>query len=44
MPSDDFGMTGYVRIAYCVETDLIRRALPAFRALIADYKKDEETK
>lgn len=44
VPSDDFGMTGYVRIAYCVETDLIRRALPAFRALIADYKKDEETK
>ena len=44
VPSDDFGMAGYARIAYCVETDRIRRALPAFRALIADYQKDEETK
>ncbi len=33
VPSDDFGAPGYVRISYCVETEMIRRALPAFEAL-----------
>ena len=37
VPSDSFGCEGYVRIAYCVSTDLIRRSLPAFRALAAKY-------
>ncbi len=36
MPSDDFGIRGYLRLAYCVPTDTIRRALPAFRALAAE--------
>ena len=36
-PSDSFGMPGYVRISYCVSTRQIERALPAFRALAADY-------
>ncbi len=37
VPSDSFGCEGYVRIAYCVSTDLIRRSLPAFRTLAAKY-------
>ena len=37
VPSDDFGLGGYVRIAYCVAEDTIRRAEPAFRALAEDY-------
>ena len=37
VPSDDFGLTGYVRIAYCVSTDMIRRSLPAFSALAEEY-------
>ena len=37
VPSDSFGVPGYVRISYCVETDRIRRALPAFRALWQSY-------
>lgn len=37
VPSDDFGLPGYVRIAYCVAEDCIRRALPAFRALADEY-------
>ena len=37
VPSDSFGCEGYVRIAYCVSTELIRRSLPAFRALAAKY-------
>jgi len=37
VPSDSFGCQGYVRIAYCVSTDLIERSLPAFRALASNY-------
>lgn len=38
VPSDSFGVEGYVRIAYCVTTDLIKRSLPAFKALAESYK------
>ena len=37
VPSDDFGVGGYVRIAYCVSTDMIRRSLPAFAELAKEY-------
>ena len=37
VPSDDFGVGGYVRVAYCVSTDMIRRSMPAFAALAAEY-------
>ena len=39
VPSDDFGVEGYVRIAYCVSADQIRRSMPAFRALYNDYRQ-----
>ncbi len=38
VPSDSFGVKGYVRISYCVQTETIQRALPAFRALADSYK------
>ncbi len=38
VPSDDFGCSGFVRIAYCVKTEQIERALPAFAALAESYK------
>lgn len=38
VPSDDFGMPGYVRIAYCVSTQQIQRALPAFEKLAKEYQ------
>lgn len=38
VPADSFGTPGYVRIAYCVQTDMIERALPAFKALAEEYK------
>ncbi len=38
VPADSFGCPGYVRIAYCVTTDQIRRSLPAFRKLAEVYK------
>lgn len=37
VPSDDFGCTGYVRISYCVSTDMIKRSLPSFEKLIKEY-------
>jgi len=37
IPSDDFGLKGYVRIAYCVSEDMIRRSIPAFKKLAAEY-------
>lgn len=37
VPSDDFGLGGYVRVAYCVSADMIRRALPAFEKLAKEY-------
>ncbi len=40
VPSDDFGCPGFVRIAYCVDTDLIKRSLNAFKALYEDCKND----
>ncbi len=36
--SDSFGFPGYVRISYCVSTEMIKRSLPAFEALAKEYK------
>lgn len=38
VPGDDFGCPGYVRISYCVQTDMIKRSLPAFEKLAKEYK------
>ncbi len=37
--SDDFGIGGYARLAYCVKTEQIERALPAFERLANSYKE-----
>ena len=39
VPGDDFGCPGYVRIAYCVKTEQIINALPAFKKLVEEYGK-----
>ena len=39
VPCDDFGVSGYIRIAYCVDKGRIERALPAFKALAEEYAK-----
>lgn len=38
VPGSTFGCAGYVRIAYCVDYDMIQRSLPAFEALAKEYK------
>lgn len=39
VPCDDFGVDGYVRIAYCVDKARVLGALPAFKALALEYNK-----
>lgn len=38
VPSDDFGIEGYIRISYCVSKEQIIKSIPAFRALYEEYK------
>jgi len=38
VPSNDFGLPGYVRIAYCVAESTIRNSMPAFEKLAKEYK------
>jgi len=37
VPCDDFGVEGYVRIAYCTDRAKVEGALPAFKALAREY-------
>ena len=37
VPCDDFGVEGYVRIAYCTDYQKVIGALPAFKALAEEY-------
>lgn len=39
VPGSGFGAAGHFRIAYCVQTEMIQRALPRFKALADSYKK-----
>lgn len=38
VPGDDFGFEGYVRISYCVSTEMIERSLDGFKKLIEEYR------
>ena len=38
VPGDNFGCPGHFRIAYCVPTERVRRALPLFRRLAESYR------
>lgn len=38
VPGDGFGCPGYLRLSYCVSGEMIRRSLPAFRAMIESYR------
>ena len=39
VPSDSFGIEGYVRVSYCVSYDMIKRSLPKFKELAESYRK-----
>ncbi len=36
VPSDTFGVKGYVRLAYCIDTEKVERSLDAFRRLMKE--------
>ena len=37
VPSDDFGVPGYVRVAYCVSEEMIVSSMPSFKKLAEEY-------
>lgn len=39
VPGTDFGCPGYLRMSYCVQTEMIERALPLFEKLAKEYQK-----
>ena len=39
VPGSGFGCPGHVRISFCVPTERIERALPAFEALMKEYRR-----
>lgn len=41
VPGVSFGCPGYVRIAYCVDYEMIKRALPVFEQLAKEYQKEQ---
>ncbi len=40
VPSDSFGIEGWVRIGYCVDRAVIDGAMPAFAALMREYQAE----
>ena len=42
VPSNSFGVEGYVRISYCVSTKQIENSLEKFKQLIDYYKKSRD--
>ncbi len=38
VPGDSFGYPGYIRISYCVSTEMIEKSLPSFKKLSEEYK------
>jgi len=38
VPSDSFGVGGWVRVSYCVSREGIERSMPAFKALKESYE------
>ena len=38
VPSDSFGVGGWVRVSYCIPEEVIQNAMPAFEALKKSYE------
>ncbi|MFI3226939.1 MAG: pyridoxal phosphate-dependent aminotransferase [Clostridia bacterium] len=36
VPSDNFGVTGHFRMAYCIDTDKVRRSIPVFEKFVKE--------
>jgi len=42
VPGSSFMCPGYVRIAYCVDTEMLKRSFPAFESLAKSYQENPE--
>ena len=40
VPGAEFGCPGFLRLAYCVSNDMIRRSLPAFEKILKDVAEE----
>ena len=40
VPGTEFGCPGFLRLAYCVSNDMIRRSLPAFEKILKDVAEE----
>lgn len=38
VPSDSFGVPGWVRVSYCIPRETIERSMPAFKQLMEEYR------
>lgn len=38
VPSDSFGVPGWVRMSYCIPRETIERSMPAFKQLMEEYR------
>ena len=39
VPGDGFGVPGYFRIAFCTDTEKVKRSLPVFKKFVeAEYR------
>ena len=36
VPSDSFGVKGYFRMAYCIETEKVERSIPVLRKFVEE--------
>ena len=36
VPADSFGCPGYFRMAYCIDTDKVKRSIPAFKKFVRE--------
>ena len=34
VPSDNFGVTGYFRMAYCIDTEKVKRSIPVLKKFV----------
>ncbi len=39
VPADSFGVKGYIRLSYCVDTDMIKRSLPKFKLIMDECRE-----
>lgn len=42
VPSDNFGLPGYFRMAYCIDTEKVKRSIPVLRRFVEEQYPDRQ--